>query len=433
MCMEGEFFGTFPWRSHKQQPWSHVLLSLYSPTLNAPGKRCHDTQLRGLGQLPDFCLTTHLGQINPAAGKAVPSSAQQSSYSTGYPASHLFSPESQGLLPLRGSAFAATTWVTLAPLVIVIRITVRFFTTTATHLLPEIIWCTHSLHSSHEASGVHHCLLGIESLHAYCFPGAGFSFGYVLFWMKKHPPLPPSLSFWQPCSSQLDPLFGLWQFLSESKVLLTNSKQLGYSWSGQGKQQLITFTFLDHVDDPIGVGCIQSNQYSGFKASRIWYDWCHLIFLAALNTFHLNTYDDVTQGPGEDSSETMYTQGTIGQVIQGTNVQRMNFNKLWSHCIDGQTTIQKSPTAFTINRDSGHVVRSAPLIKWIGVQEGNFLRHLQALGALSGNAGWATPGFWGVQPPFFAIPSFAFKLAFHAVLLRSFGKSLVRWSGLPHL
>ena len=36
-------------------------------------------------------------------------------------------------------------------------------------------------------------------------------------------------------------------------------------------------------------------------------------------------------------------------------------------------------------------------------------------------------------PPFFVIPLFAFKLAFWAVLLRPFGKSFTRWSGLPHL
>ena len=46
--------------------------------------------------------------------------------------------------------------------------------------------------------------------------------------------------------------------------------------------------------------------------------------------------------------------------------------------------------------------------------------------------GWATNGFQGAWPPFFVIPSFAFILAFWVVLLRFFGQSLVRWSGLPH-
>ena len=81
----------------------------------------------------------------------------------------------------------------------------------------------------------------------------------------------------------------------------------------------------------------------------------------------------------------------------------------------------------------GYVLRSAPPIKWIGIQDGNFLRHLQGLGASPGIANWATTGFWWAQPPFFTIPSFTFKLAFWAVLLRSFGQSLMMWSGLPHL
>ena len=37
-----------------------------------------------------------------------------------------------------GTTLAATTWVTLTPLAIVIKVTIRFFTATTTHLLPEI-------------------------------------------------------------------------------------------------------------------------------------------------------------------------------------------------------------------------------------------------------------------------------------------------------
>ena len=44
-----------------------------------------------------------------------------------------------------------------------------------------------------------------------------------------------------------------------------------------------------------------------------------------------------------------------------------------------------------------------------------------------------TTHFWGAQPPFFAIPSSAFKFPLWAVLLRSFKQSLMRWSELPHL
>ena len=44
-----------------------------------------------------------------------------------------------GATSTEGTAFAATTWVTLTPLAIVIGTAFRFFTTTATHLLPKII------------------------------------------------------------------------------------------------------------------------------------------------------------------------------------------------------------------------------------------------------------------------------------------------------
>ena len=92
------------------------------------------------------------------------------------------------------------------------------------------------------------------------------------------------------------------------------------------------------------------------------------------------------------------------------NTQRTNLNELWGHCIDGRATIQKSPAALTINLDPGYVLRSILLIKWIGVQDGKFFRCLQAWETSSGDASWATTGFWGAQPPLFAVPSFTFKL-----------------------
>ena len=110
----------------------------------------------------------------------------------------------------------------------------------------------------------------------------------------------------------------------------------------------------------------------------------------------------------------------------------MSLNVFWSHHIDGWANIQKSPTALTINPDSGYVLRPAPPIKWIGVQEGNFLELLQAFGTSSGDASWATTGFRRAQPPFFAISSFTFKLTLWVVLLRSFRQSLMRSSGLSH-
>ena len=148
-----------------------------------------------------------------------------------------------------------------------------------------------------------------------------------------------------------------------------------------------------------------------------------------MTSFYLNPYDDVTQKLEEYSSKAIYTQGAICQVTKGTNIQRTNVNKLWSHCIDDWANIQKSPAALPINPDPGCVLRSTIPSKWIRVQEGSFLRHLHALGALSADAGWATTGFWGSQFPFFLIHYFAFKLTFWAVLLRSFGQSFMICQG----
>ena len=239
---------------------------------------------------------------------------------------------------------------------------------------------------------------------------------------------PPSLSFWLPHSNWVDPLFGLQQLW---KFCLLTCQQLGYPWSILGSQWLIDLAFFDHVDNPVNGWCTQSNQHLGSKDSRIWYDMSHSIFVIAPNSFYLNPYDDVTQGLEEYSSKAIYTQGDIGQVNQGTNIQRTNLNELWGHHIDGWATSQKNPTVPTINPDLGYILRPTSLSKWIGVQEGNFLRHPQAEGASCGDAGWVTTGFWGAQPPFFFVP-FSFKLTFWAVLLRAFGQSFMRWSGLPH-
>ena len=92
-----------------------------------------------------------------------------------------------------GTTFAATTWVTLMPFVIVIRTAMRFFTTTSSLLLLKSLQCMCSPHSSHEASGVCHLPSGPESSHACCFWGAQFSFGLVLSWTRKHQLLPSLL------------------------------------------------------------------------------------------------------------------------------------------------------------------------------------------------------------------------------------------------
>ena len=127
-----------------------------------------------------------------------------------------------GVTSTGGTTFSATTWVTLVPWVIVIRMAVRFFTTTATCLLPEItlvyVFTTLKPWGKWGPSP----LSEIESLHAYCFPGAGFSFCHVLFWMKKHLSLP--LCHFD-CLIQISQIhcFVCMQFPSELKVAYWNA------------------------------------------------------------------------------------------------------------------------------------------------------------------------------------------------------------------
>ena len=115
------------------------------------------------------------------------------------------------------------------------------------------------------------------------------------------------------------------------------------------------------------------------------------------------------------------------------DIQRMSLNEFWGHCIDGRTAVQDSPTALIIDSDLGYFLRSTPMSEWIWVQEGSFPGHPDAQGASSKDACWAATGFWGAWPPFFVIPSFTFKLTFWVVFWRSFRKSLMIWSGQPHL
>ena len=44
----------------------------------------------------------------------------------------------------------------------------------------------------------------------------------------------------------------------------------------------------------------------------VWYNKSHLILIVAPNSLYLNSYNDINQGPGEYSSETIDTQGAIG-------------------------------------------------------------------------------------------------------------------------
>ena len=77
---------------------------------------------------------------------------------------------------------------------------------------------------------------------------------------------------------------------------------------------------------------------------------------------------------GVYSSKTIYTQGTIQQVTQRTNIQRMNTDKFQGCWIDGGAIVPESPTALTIDFDLGYVLRSTPMRKWIWVSEGSFPR-----------------------------------------------------------
>ena len=228
------------------------------------------------------------------------------------------------------------------PLAIVIGAAIRFFTTTMTHLLPEttLVYMFTTLKPG--ASGAHHPLSGIESLHVCCFPGARFSFGHVFFWTKKHPLFPPWL-FLSPRSIWLDSQLGLQPSSSESKVLLTNMPTIGLSLIHSRKPITHWFHF------PWSCWCFnwwwvypeQLVLGTQIHWSLVWLGY--LILVVAPNSFHLSPYDYITQGPGEYSFESIYTQGTIRQVAQGTNIQRMNIYKLWGCSIDGWTTIQKEP------------------------------------------------------------------------------------------
>ena len=107
-----------------------------------------------------------------------------------------------------GTAFTATTWTTLMPLAIVSGMAFRFFTTTATHLLPEITLVYVFTTLKPRGKWGPSTLSGTALLHACCFPGTSFLFGLVWFWTKKYLS-PPSLSFWPPPSNWSGPLFGL--------------------------------------------------------------------------------------------------------------------------------------------------------------------------------------------------------------------------------
>ena len=138
-------------------------------------------------------------------------------------------------------------------------------------------------------------------------------------------------------------------------------QQLGYPWSIQRGWQLIYLTFLDHINDPIDS-----------RVPRITGTLDHLIFIIASDSFHLNPYDNKAQRSGVYSSKTIYTQGTIWQVTQRTNIQRTNLDEFQDYWIDGGAAVQEDPTALTIDFDLSYVLRSTQMSKSIWAQEGNF-------------------------------------------------------------
>ena len=66
--LEGGILQNLSLKAHHQWPCSHVLPRPYNPALLVQGKRCHDTQPTGFGQLLNFPQTTPPSQIDPAVG-----------------------------------------------------------------------------------------------------------------------------------------------------------------------------------------------------------------------------------------------------------------------------------------------------------------------------------------------------------------------------
>ena len=161
-----------------------------------------------------------------------------------------------GVTSTGGTTFTATTCVTLMPLAIVIGMAIRFFTTTATCLLPEITLVYMFTTLKPWGKWGPSTPSGIESLHACCFPGARFCLAVYYFGQKIG-------QLFLIC--QFDHLIQFGQihclvcdsFPLNWKSCWMTSQQSGYPPSIQGNWQLINFTFLDHADDLIDDRCTQ--------------------------------------------------------------------------------------------------------------------------------------------------------------------------------
>ena len=129
-------------------------------------------------------------------------------------------------------------------------------------------------------------------------------FGCVWSLMKKHQFL-PSLSFWQPHSSQLDPWFDLQPSHSQWRALLDDMPTGGISLTHSVK--LVTLLSCFMIYDSIDGQCPQNNWHPGSKVSWIWNEQGHLNLVITPYPFHLNPSDNLSQGSGEEPAKATHT------------------------------------------------------------------------------------------------------------------------------
>ena len=208
-------------------------------------------------------------------------------------------------------------------------------------------------------------------------------------------------------------------------------QQPGLSLSHSRKHQLINFTLFADIDDAVNGRCTQSNQHSGSKDSRIRYDKSHLIFVIASNSFYLNPYDDITQGPENTPTKPFIPRMPTVRLLRTDVNWQVSSNS-------GITTLMVQPLSTKAQLlspsilDPGYVFRSTSPSKQIGVIEETFWDIFRSWKSCLGC--WLSD-YWFLRgpPPFFVIPLLHLNSLFGAVLLRSFRQSFMRWSGLPHL
>ena len=246
-----EFFRTSPWRGHHQQLWSHVLLGLYSWTLQAPRKRCLGIQLKVHGWLLEFCQTTTPGQIKSSCWKSTSLLHSTNILVCWIPCISSSFSKVPAMTFTWGTVFAATTWATLMLLVIVIGAAIRFFHHDCTSITPSSlfgvgIYDTQTLRQAGSITPLH-------GLHHYIHV---LLRSMVFIWLctildKKNICLFPL--YHSDILVQVSWIHGLVCsfFASNGKFCLMACQEVGYCWPIQGSQQLIYFTIFDHIDDSI--------------------------------------------------------------------------------------------------------------------------------------------------------------------------------------